>query len=745
MKQVLHQTTVGLVYLLAIVFSIKNLLEPDLWWQLRTGEWILETGHIPHTDSFSFTYENTPWQNLKWGFEVLIALCSKWFGVELLMLVQIACSIGMVYFLIRLTKRLLLTDTLKPIAYFLIGGSFIALEYRITGRPETITHLFLLLLCTLLVEYRTTPTKRIWWVPLLMLCWANLHEAFGIGFVVLGVFTVSAWVEAIYFDTQTRKQAMTNLMVLGASVVSICINPIFIDILRKPFEIAGQVYENKFTSEFNTYLQPTYWTKEAWIPLGFLVFVLTAGLLRFVSIKEKNRWKRLNSVVPLPLIILIVLLVYLASTGHRNIVFATLILVPVSIPLVQYWVEKWKVQLKDWMAYSVVIVLFVGLYATVVTNTYYTFWNSKNRFGLEIPAHATPIGAAHFIESRQLLSQPVFSDYLTSSYLLWRLQPAFKTYIDLRDLDVFPVAHFDRFAKILVDPEMFERADSQYHFGSVVLLRSPQMLTLHSYLYNHPIYRLGYMDAVCCVYVKDSTATAIEGFNQLETTIPSPWASRITHLFNPFHLANDLRGMDQAISAAGFYADVMDGQKAEVLANRSIAHNTEKYRGYELLGQLAYQKLQRDTSINSQRWGDSAAYYFNKAHKLNPEYVPVLIDLGVGAFNNGQYKGALKYLEQACKLEPNNLRAQTNIAEVYKSIALGNTNDAKSLDRSIEHYLLADRLNPNNPQLIMNLGFLYFRQGDCEHAVYYLEQIADYNGITPLQRSRAIECIQKCR
>jgi hypothetical protein len=45
----------------------------------------------------------------------------------------------------------------------------------------------------------------------------------------------------------------------------------------------------------------------------------------------------------------------------------------------------------------------------------------------------------------------------------------------------------------------------------------------------------------------------------------------------------------------------------------------------------------------------------------------------------------------------------------------------------------------------MNLGFLYFRLGNCDRAVFYLEQIADYAGITELQRSRAKECIQKCR
>lgn len=36
--------------------TARNAVDPDLWWHLRTGQWIVETGHIPRTDPFSFTH-----------------------------------------------------------------------------------------------------------------------------------------------------------------------------------------------------------------------------------------------------------------------------------------------------------------------------------------------------------------------------------------------------------------------------------------------------------------------------------------------------------------------------------------------------------------------------------------------------------------------------------------------------------------------------------------------------------------
>jgi hypothetical protein len=44
-----------------LAMTARNAVDPDLWWHLRTGQWIVETGHVPHTDPFSFTRQGRPW------------------------------------------------------------------------------------------------------------------------------------------------------------------------------------------------------------------------------------------------------------------------------------------------------------------------------------------------------------------------------------------------------------------------------------------------------------------------------------------------------------------------------------------------------------------------------------------------------------------------------------------------------------------------------------------------------------
>ncbi|MES2558471.1 MAG: hypothetical protein V4590_01935 [Bacteroidota bacterium] len=743
MSRTLRFVALLLLFLLAIVFSFKQLIEPDLWWQLRTGEWIFQTKSIPHADPFSFTYTNTPWQNIKWGYEIIIAGLSNTLGVEMLMLLQVVCSCLLVYLLLKFTK-LLAPETPQSIVYFIIGLSFIAFEYRITGRSESISQVLFLIVCYLLLAFRYNPTRHIWWVPAIMMCWANLHEAFAMGLVALFLFTVTVWVEALYTHTQTKQQAFKYTQVSGLSLLAICVNPNHIHILLKPFEFAGQVYQNKYTSELSTYAQPLFWTKEAWITLSLFVGICIITVLRFVVSKSSSRkWARLNEILPLPYVAFLIVLVYIASTGHRNIVFATLVFIPLFVAHTGWLLSFLKVKINDSVMFAVSILVFALLYITIVTNRYYAYWNSTNKYGLEIPAQATPIGAANFLEANHLLHKPIFSDYLSSSYLMWRLQPEFKTFIDLRDLDIFPMEHFDRFTQILSNPTAFEQTDSQYHFQSVVLLNLPQMQPLHAYLYSHPNFHLVYLDALCCVYSKDSMLKPIQTYSNLSVTTPSAGAYWLSKLLNPGYVVNNLGAMDQAYPAAEYFYSVYDWSLTKQYAQLSIKQGNQPYKGLVMLGQVAYQQALADTTQYRVAKIDSAIYYMQQALSANPDYVPALIDLGTLSYQNQQYKSALNYLEKACDLEPQNLAAHNGAAEVYKIMA-GTNNTPKYLEKAIEHFIEADYISPHNPEIMLNLGFLYYRLKDCNKAVPYLEQILNYPKLTDTQRARAKEAIQKC-
>ena len=54
-----------------LAMTARPAADPDLWWHLRTGQWIVETGHVPHSDPFSFTRAGHAWVSHEWLSEVV--------------------------------------------------------------------------------------------------------------------------------------------------------------------------------------------------------------------------------------------------------------------------------------------------------------------------------------------------------------------------------------------------------------------------------------------------------------------------------------------------------------------------------------------------------------------------------------------------------------------------------------------------------------------------------------------------
>ena len=61
----------GILLFGLLAMTARNAVDPDLWWHLRTGQWIVDTGHVPHTDPFSFTRAGHAWVSHEWLSEVV--------------------------------------------------------------------------------------------------------------------------------------------------------------------------------------------------------------------------------------------------------------------------------------------------------------------------------------------------------------------------------------------------------------------------------------------------------------------------------------------------------------------------------------------------------------------------------------------------------------------------------------------------------------------------------------------------
>ena len=65
---------VALLYVLAGLPGLSRIrANPDIWWHLRTGQWIVSHGSVPTTDPFSSHGSDSAWVAYSWLFDLLVS------------------------------------------------------------------------------------------------------------------------------------------------------------------------------------------------------------------------------------------------------------------------------------------------------------------------------------------------------------------------------------------------------------------------------------------------------------------------------------------------------------------------------------------------------------------------------------------------------------------------------------------------------------------------------------------------
>lgn len=190
-RQVVQMTALTALFGLFLFFSLATkgyLLDPDIWWHLKVGDWIVQHRAVPFVGILSRTAATKPWVAYSWGFEVLLSRVYAWLGL-----------VAFAYFGAFMGQ--MVSATLFGTCYALSGRFWrswlltllgtLAFAYSLYPRPVFFSMaLFALLLCMILRAQRSGLIKTLYWLPLLFLVWANIHIQFIYGLATLGLFIV---------------------------------------------------------------------------------------------------------------------------------------------------------------------------------------------------------------------------------------------------------------------------------------------------------------------------------------------------------------------------------------------------------------------------------------------------------------------------------------------------------------------------------------------------------------------------
>ena len=177
-----------------------TLEDPDTYWHIVLGRWIIDHAAVPHRDLFSFSMPGAPFVPFEWLAEVAIAAiydCFGWAGLAAAAALSAAATLAL---LLRLLLR-----SLAPIhallatalAWHLISGHILA-------RPHIFALPILVLWTAALVKARDEDRAPPLWLVPLMVLWANLHGSFIFGLALAALFPWSWHSSPIMREAKAR-------------------------------------------------------------------------------------------------------------------------------------------------------------------------------------------------------------------------------------------------------------------------------------------------------------------------------------------------------------------------------------------------------------------------------------------------------------------------------------------------------------------------------------------------------------
>ena len=197
--------------------------DPDIWWHLRAGEWIVQNHAIPHTDMFCQMTLGRPWAAYSWLFEVILFLLFHSFGLVGIITYTIAIVLAITFTLRKLVQRSLNDAPLAIAATFLLC---LSMGHLFTPRPWLFSILFFAIELNLLQKLRETGLFRhLLCLPPLFALWANIHVQYIDGLLVLGLFCVDNLVTSMRKRNQPSPQTWPSFGILALSLLATLCNP----------------------------------------------------------------------------------------------------------------------------------------------------------------------------------------------------------------------------------------------------------------------------------------------------------------------------------------------------------------------------------------------------------------------------------------------------------------------------------------------------------------------------------------
>jgi len=505
--------SIGMFFALVTFSSSLEIKDLDLWLHLRMGWWIVHHGFVPNYDVLSCTIAGKPWVNHEWLFQVLVYKIQSTFGFDGLITMQsfvVAFTFLILLFLGYSRDRQWLT-------VFTLLMVLMVYETRFTIRPDIFSLLFFVLYIYIL-SLHINKRWAIYALMILQILWSNMHGFFFFGPLLVGFAIISEFIKRripLPYEWNTvgrlNDQEFRSLKIIFPFVIlACCVNPLTFEGAWYPisvfFRLAG---DNKIFFDHIYELQKPITASTIWTDkyAYYKVLIIVSGV-SFVFNRRK---------IDISSLLLWILFLGFSLMAIRNMIFfaiASYMVFMVNAMSIS-WESLFPLRFSASKFKNITGILFkIGLIfwmlnsgIQMTSDGYFDFdtYSRKSEF-FGVSKRAYPYRGVNFLV-REKIKGNFFNDFNSGAYLVGRVDPDIKVFIDGRT-EEYGARFFEDYQKIWQEgnAKVFQGFEKKYNITGAFLNNAhqqipPQVLKMFHSFKNWSII---YLDDDAVIFLKQT-------------------------------------------------------------------------------------------------------------------------------------------------------------------------------------------------------------------------------------------------
>jgi len=630
-------------------FVYFPLTDPDIFWHLASGRELIGQKHFFTIDPFSYTSVDARWIDLHWFFQVVVYTIQDVSGNSGLLIVKsvlfgIACTVS---FSVIATKRVFWFRAILTCILLY------ELRYLVPMRPIVVTLLCIALFLFFLERYTKTGKKR--YIALLVplqVIWVNSQGLFILGPIITGLFLSGELLQGMIARKYNVINAQ-NVHHIRWHSSAIILALVTVSCIVNPYGIAGvlfplQLFERIDPSLKNIYATAITENMPLFRMLGTsyshyvftVVVVASIGILAIVTAGKNIR---------LSYVLIGLAFFYLAYMAQRNIILFMF----AAIPALNWHLSHSTIEFSKlpprWKRTGIVVATSIAAIALMIPALVHAKAISEYPSSTDIAPFGHPVGSVEYL-SRNPIEGNVFNADRHGGYILWKLFPSKKVFIDTR-LILRSRRFFADYLAIVDNPSLyFPHICGAYNITHAIVPVSlvDRYLPLARYLYDDPEWQLAYTDGSEALFVLGSHAPTKpvqldtpQMVQHVMTRIGKRWENdKALYSEAYLHLADFLFSLN-LLSSAEMVIQELDSPLREYMQ-----------------AQLLYRK------------GDyaGAIEILNKMIDKDPKNVNMRLLLAKIYRDNRRFQMALENVLYVLKREPFNGQARMLVSEIKETI-----------------------------------------------------------------------------